>query len=184
MVSIIVASRTPFVTERAVAFRELTDQHLDSAYRLAAVILGDRFEAEDAVHDAALTAWRRWHQLRDPQRFEPWFDRILVNGCRDRLRARRRHRVVQLDVYAPEADQTTARGSGDALERTRLRVALDRTLAELEPDHAVVIVLRFYLDLAVADIAVRLGIPEGTVKSRLHSGLGRLRAALDREDLR
>lgn len=77
---------------RADAFRRLVDQHLDGAYRLAGVILNDRIEAEDAVHEAAVAAWRGFADLRDPARFDAWFRRILVNECRDRLRDRAKTR--------------------------------------------------------------------------------------------
>jgi hypothetical protein len=64
--------------ERADAFRRLVDRSLDASYGLAAVILNDRIEAEDAVHDAAISAWRSFDSLREPDRFEAWFRRILV----------------------------------------------------------------------------------------------------------
>ena len=81
--------RDRLVRDRADEFGALTERHLDGAYRLATVILGDSMEAEDAVHDAAIAAWRSWSSLRDPERFEAWFSRIVVNACRDRLRSRR-----------------------------------------------------------------------------------------------
>src|SRR6266540_3864812 len=71
---------------RADAFRALADRHLDASYRLAHVILGQRAEAEDATHDAFVTAWSKWSTLRDPELFEHWFDRILVNTCRNHMR--------------------------------------------------------------------------------------------------
>ena len=71
---------------RADAFRRLAQLHLDSSYRLARAILGNAAEAEDATHDAFVTAWQQWSTLRDPLLFEHWFDRILVNTCRNRLR--------------------------------------------------------------------------------------------------
>jgi RNA polymerase sigma-70 factor (ECF subfamily) len=74
-------------TERARAFLRLVDDHLDAAYRLARAILHDATDAQDATHDAFEQAWRKWSTLRDPARFEPWFDRILVNTCRDRRRS-------------------------------------------------------------------------------------------------
>ena len=73
------------VSPGADAFRRLVERQLDASYRLAAVILGDRVEAEDAVHDAAVAAWQGFAALRDPDRFDAWFRRILVNGCRDRV---------------------------------------------------------------------------------------------------
>jgi RNA polymerase sigma-70 factor (ECF subfamily) len=165
--------------DRADAFRRLVDRQLQGAYRLAGVILGDRVEAEDAVHDAAVAAWRAFGDLRDPARFEAWFRRILVNGCRDRLRARARFRVVDL---GRELAETEHPATSDAAEATATRDALERALGELDPDHQVVVTLRFGADLTVPAIAATIGIPEGTVKSRLHHALGRLRAAMQEAD--
>ena len=70
-------------------FLQLARRDLDRAYRLAGLILGDALEAEDAVQDALLRAWRSAGTVRDLEGFQAWFDQILVNGCRDRLRRRR-----------------------------------------------------------------------------------------------
>ena len=70
--------------DRATTFATLADGHLDEAYRLARLIVGDASEAEDATHDAFVAAWRGWGRLRDPGRFDAWFGRILVNTCRNR----------------------------------------------------------------------------------------------------
>lgn len=177
------ASRTVDATmdDRATAFAGLLDRGLDTYYRLAAVILGDSIEAEDAVHDAAVVAWRGFGGLRDRDRFEAWFSRILVNGCRDRLRVRRRRPIV---VEIPDFGGSGASGAGPRLEDdtgTSLanRDELERAFTRLDPDHAVVVALRFYADLTVPQIAIRLGIAEGTVKSRLHHALRRLRTAVE-----
>jgi RNA polymerase sigma-70 factor, ECF subfamily len=163
---------------RAETFRGLVDRHLDGAYRLAAVILNDRTEAEDAVHDAALAAWRHFADLRDPARFDAWFHRILVNECRDRLRARASHRT-EISRQPAEAEHPQVADPSDA---TALQDALGRALGALTPDQQVVVSLRFHKDLTVPGIARVLGIPEGTVKSRLHHALGRLRTALEAAD--
>lgn len=160
---------------RAEAFRALADRHLDSSYRLAQVILGQRAEAEDATHDAFVTAWRKWSTLRDPALFEHWFDRILVNTCRNRLRHTSRRptedlsgelRFEAFDAYGPMHD----------------RGLLGPAMAELAPDQRVVVALRFYRDLSIDQIAARLGVRQGTVKSRLHRGLRGLRTSLDEAD--
>ena len=164
---------------RAETFRRLVDRQLDRSYRLAAVILDDRIEAEDAVHDAAIAAWRGFPDLRDPDRFDAWFRRILVNGCRDRLRERARRRVVDVGRELSDADHPRV---ADASEGAAARDALAHAMDALGPDEQVVVVLRFHADLTVPAIAVALGIPEGTVKSRLHHALGRLRAALEEAD--
>jgi RNA polymerase sigma-70 factor, ECF subfamily len=161
-------------TERAQAFLRLADDHLDAAYRLARAILRDATEAQDATHDAFEQAWRKWSTLRDLARFEQWFDRILVNTCRDRLRSARR----QLTDISGEV----AIASGDQFGQTHDRDLLANAIAGLSPDHRVVVALRYYRDLPVEEIASRLDIPAGTVQSRLHYALKRLHAALDAAD--
>jgi RNA polymerase sigma-70 factor, ECF subfamily len=156
---------------RAAAFNRLADEHLDKAYRLARAILRDETEAQDAVQDAFVQAWRKWETLRDRGRFEPWFDRILVNTCRDRLRSPRRQ--------ATDISAEVALATGDHSGPTDDRAVLAAAIATLSPDHQVVVALRYYLDLAIEDIAGRLGIPAGTVQSRLHYALKQLHGALD-----
>ena len=175
------ASRT---VERTVtagddALEGLLARHLDASYRLAAVILDDPVEAEDAVHDAAAAAWRSRSRLRDPGAFDAWFTRIVVNQCRDRLRARQRRRVLHLrSTPASPPD----RAAPDTSDLTADRAALAGALGVLEPDEQIVVVLRFWRDLTAEQIAERVGIPTGTVKSRLHRALGRMRTALTSED--
>lgn len=161
---------------RAERFRDLADRQLDSAYRLAAIILNDRIEAEDAVHDAAIAAWGGFDRLRDAANFDAWFRRILVNACRDRLRARTRRRVIDLGHELEAADHPAV---DDVSSMTAERDAVDAALAQLSPEQHVVVVLRYHVDLTISQIAASLGIPEGTVKSRLHGALGRLRPALE-----
>jgi RNA polymerase sigma-70 factor (ECF subfamily) len=161
-------------TDRAQAFLRLADDHLDAAYRLARAILHDSTDAQDATHDAFELAWRKWSTLRDPARFERWFDRILVNTCRDRLRsARRQPTDISGELAIPTSDPY-----GQAHDRDLLGDAL----ASLSPDHRVVVALRYYRDLPVEEIARRLDIPAGTVQSRLHYALKRLHAAIDTAD--
>jgi len=160
--------------DRAVAFRTLVGTALDEAYHRATVLLGDRFEAEDAVHDAAEKAWRGWGGLRDPARFDAWFGRILVNTCRDRLRSRRR--VQRIEVGSVSTGERSGPSHGDRMaELDQLREAL----AVLGPDERIVVVLRFESDLTVPAIAALVGVPEGTVKSRLHHALRKVRAELE-----
>ncbi len=166
-------------------FAALLDARLDRAFRLATVILGSAIDAEDAVADAALAAWRSRSRLRDPDRFEAWFARILVNVCRDRLRARRRRPVAE--TSAAELGGPADRGASgvDFREGVAARDLLNRAFETLEPDERIVLVLRFWHDLPIDAIANRLAIPSGTVKSRLHNATARLRAALaGQEDAR
>ena len=161
---------------RRLAFERLTDQRLLRAYRLATLVLRDAGEAQDAVHDAAVLAWTRFDELRDRSLFDAWFDRIVINSCRQHLR-QRRIRPLVVDA-APEA--AIADGAADRAEREALRRALDR----LTPEHRAVVVLRHLEGYSPAEIAARSGEREGTVKSRLHYALRELRAAYDAADRR
>jgi RNA polymerase sigma-70 factor (ECF subfamily) len=161
--------------DRESAFRELVSKELDHSYRRAAVILGDRFEAEDAVHDAAERACRHWPELRDPARFDAWFGRILVNACRDRLRRQRRVRAIEVVREPAEGEHPTA---PDATEAVGLWSAVRDAFRALSADEQIVIALRYDEDLTVPVIARLVGIAEGTVKSRLHNALRKLRAAI------
>jgi RNA polymerase sigma-70 factor (ECF subfamily) len=158
------------VDRRDAAFVRLADEHLDKAYRLARAILRDPAEAQDATHDAFVQAWRKWETLRDPSRFEPWFDRILVNTCRNRLRSSRRQ--------ATDISAEVALSTGDHTGQAEARDVIGAAIAGLSPDHQVVVALRYYRDLTVDEIARRLDIPRGTVQSRLHYALKRLHEAI------
>jgi len=160
--------------QRDAAFVRLADEHLDKAYRLARAILRDPVEAQDATHDAFVQAWRKWETLRDPSKFEPWFDRILVNTCRNRMRSNRRQ--------ATDISAEVALATGDHTGQTEDRDVLGTAIAALSPDHQVVVALRYYRDLTIDDIARRLGIPSGTVQSRLHYALKHLHDALEAAD--
>jgi RNA polymerase sigma-70 factor (ECF subfamily) len=162
-------------TSRAAAFARLADDHLDAAYRLARAILRNPSEAQDATHDALLQAWRKWSTLRDRALFEPWFDRILVNTCRNRLQHASRWDASDI---SPEM----ALAAGDAYGQADDRDVLGHAIATLSPDHRVVVALRYYRDLQVDEIATRLGISAGTVQSRLHYALKQLHRVIDVAD--
>ena len=159
-------------SDRQVVFERLVGSSLDGAYRLAGVILGSGPDAEDATHDAVVRAWRAFPTLRDATTFDAWFQRILVNVCRDRLRKRRRTPVTELTLAGLPAGPDGFDGVDD-------RLSLDRAFARLSPDQAITVVLRFHVDLSLDDVAARMGVPVGTVKSRLHAALAVLYRALD-----
>jgi RNA polymerase sigma-70 factor (ECF subfamily) len=159
------------------AFDAFASRRIDHAYRLACLILMDAADAEDAAHDAFVKAARGWRGLKDASRVDAWFDRILVNVCRDRLRGRRRSPITEIsDGLA--ASLATQDGSEEAVERDLLRRAMRR----LRGDLRIVVVLRFFEDLSVEETARRLAIPTGTVKSRQHQALRDLTAALAADD--
>jgi RNA polymerase sigma factor (sigma-70 family) len=160
---------------RRLIFERLTDQRLLKAYRLATLAMRDPAEGEDAVHDAAVLAWTRFDELRDHTRFDAWFDRIVINVCRQRLRRRRAPGVVTQIVMEGTPFLAHGDGASARAERDALRHALDR----LTPEHRVVVVLRHLEGYSMSEIAARTGEREGTVKSRLHYALRELRSAYD-----
>jgi RNA polymerase sigma-70 factor (ECF subfamily) len=161
------------VRSREAVFVAFAGRRLAESYRLAAVILGDPSEAQDATHDAFELAWRRWDTLRDPGRLDAWFGRILINVCRDRLRQRKRRTVRDVSLELGESI-----AAGDAFRGSVDRDEIARAFARLNEDQRLVVVLRFYADLPLEAIAERVGAPLGTVKSRLHYALAELNAAL------
>ena len=144
---------------------------LDRAYRLAGLILGNAAEAEDVAHDAAVRAWQSAGTLRDPASFEAWFDRIVVNACRDRIRRNRRLRFVPLE---PDDDRPVA----DPFQALFDRDEALRAVRRLGPDERAVVALHFWADLPLTAVAERLGWPVGTVKTRLHRALVAMRDEL------
>jgi RNA polymerase sigma-70 factor (ECF subfamily) len=166
------ASPEAWRRQRIEAFALLDDSRLLQSYRLATLILRDRDEAEDATQEAIARAWSSWETLRDRTRFDAWFDRILANVCRNRIRHVRTIRVVELDdaFDFPAADRHA---------ETIARLTLEPAFARLSSDQRVIGVLRFWRDLQIEEIADRLGLPAGTVKSRLHYALKALRAAIE-----
>ncbi len=156
-------------TAEAEAYVDASRRVLARSYRLAGLILADAAEAEDAVQDALLAGWRGFGGLRDRDRFDAWFDRILVNICRDRLRARK-VRLVPLDTVGQPMNSDAF---ADALRHDDLL----RSVADLPLDERVIVLLHYWADVPLDEVAERLSTPAGTVRSRLHRALQRLRAA-------
>ena len=155
--------------EASARFAELVTPELDRAYRLAGLVLMDASEAEDAVGDALERAWLAFGRLRDPATFRAWFDRILVNVCRDRLRRRRKVRFIPLEPAHGRVEPA------DPFRQVLDRDELLRPLRLLPDDERLVVVLHFWSDLTLQAVADRVGCPIGTVKSRLHRALERMR---------
>jgi RNA polymerase sigma factor (sigma-70 family) len=155
-------------------FRALAIGELDRAYRLAGLLLADANEAEDATQEALLRAWSALSSLRDPAGFQAWFDRILVNVCRDRMRRRGRIRFIDLEG-SPEPS-TTGDPFGAFIERDAILGAMKGMRDECRQ----VVVLHYWADLPLNEIGARLGLPLGTVKSRLHEGREHMRASAAR----
>jgi RNA polymerase sigma-70 factor (ECF subfamily) len=157
----------------AEAFDALARMVGDRCMAIACRILRDADLAEDAVQSALITAWRELRVLRDPDRFEPWLHRILTNACYAEARRSRRW-SAQIRVLPIEntfgVDDTFVVHDRDQIERAFRRLTLEQRA---------VLVFHHYLDLPVAEVADRLDIPVGTVKSRLHHAATALRASID-----
>ena len=156
------------------AFARLVDVEAPAAYRLALTITRSPAEAEDAVQDAFVQAWRGIDSLRDPDRWSAWFRRLLVRCAVER--ARRRHLVREVDLELA-LDVPRLEPSTHPAEHLALLAALGR----LDPSDRAIISLRFFADLEMKDVADALGIPLGTAKSRLHRALERLRERMGQE---
>ena len=148
------------------AFEDAVRPLLAPAFRLAFGMLLERSAAEDAVQDAVLTAWRRIGNLRDGSDLGPWFYAVVANRCRA-IRRGRWWQVVRQDRV-----DTPARAAEWPADGEGLRSALRR----LDHRQRLVVVLHFYLDLSLEQVAATLRMPVGTAKSRLHRAMAALRA--------
>lgn len=157
------------------AFSSLVDASVDRLYGVATLILRDSDRAQDAVQEALMSAWKDVRALRDPDAFDAWLHRITVWACYKAAKQERRRKTVELKVVSgPE--RAVAPDSAAALANRDL---IERQLNDLPIDHRAVIVLRFYLDLPLDEVADILDIPVGTVKSRLHRALASLRESME-----
>lgn len=154
------------------AFEQLIRPAYDRLFATAHRILRQRDAAEDAVQDAIVRCWRDIRGLRDPDRFEAWLYRILVNASRDHARHARR---ALRDSGALPPGLPSA---GDDYAAVAQHDALERAFLTLSADHRIVLVLAHYVGYSAPEIAVILGVPTGTVYSRLHYATRAMRAAL------
>lgn len=160
------------------AFSRLLADQAGRLYATAYLMLRDRPSAEDAVQDACLKAWRDIPSLRNPDRYDAWLRRLLVRACLDQVR-RRRRRPSEVSL-SPEH----AAAISDVSERMASVDQLEHAFSRLSVDHRAVVVLSHFDGLPMSDIAETLGIPVGTVKSRLHHALRAMRGAIEADDRR
>jgi RNA polymerase sigma-70 factor, ECF subfamily len=155
------------------AFASLAVAAGDRLHAVAHRILRDTDLAEDATQQALLSIWRDLPQLRDPARFDAWSYRLLVRACyAEGSRARRSSPNIRL---LPANEPEVAEGLSSVVDRDQL----ERGFKRLSIDHRAVVVLHHYLDLPLDEVAEVLGVPAGTVRSRLHHAMRGLRAALE-----
>jgi len=159
----------------AATFEALVGPWVNEMYRAAAAIVGQA-DARDVTQDALVDAWRGFGRLRDRERVRPWLHAIVANRSRKHLRARRsRPRSIPVSHWPEgmEDDHSTRRA-----ERDRL----DRAFDSLPADQRIALALHYGLDLSVPEVAAVLSVAAGTIKSRIHAGVGHLRTALAAED--
>lgn len=159
------------------AFSALTAGRTDRLFAVARLILRHDELAADAVQDALLGAWLDLRGLRDPDRFDAWLHRLLVRACYRAARRRRDREVVELTLGSAFEPATP-----DAQRAVAVRDQLDRGFRRLSAEQRAVIVLHHYLGLSLVESAEVLGIPLGTLQSRLSRATQAMRAALEAED--
>jgi RNA polymerase sigma-70 factor, ECF subfamily len=153
------------------AFASLAVAVGDRLHAVAHRILRDIDLAEDATQQALLSIWRDLPQLRDPARFDAWSYRLLVRAC---YAEARRTRLASKLRLLPADEPIGADGTSLVIDRDQL----ERGFRRLSIDHRAVVVLHHYLALPLSEVAETLGVPEGTVRSRLHYAMRGLRAAI------
>jgi RNA polymerase sigma-70 factor (ECF subfamily) len=158
------------------AFASIARGIIDQLYAVAHRILRDVGQAEDATQQTLVTAWRELPGLRDADRFEAWIHRILVRTCYAEARSARRWsaNIRVLPVEGPTVPDTSL--------GVIVNDSIDRGFRRLPMEQRSILVLHHYLGWPLGEIAETLGIPLGTVKSRLHYGLQGLRAALEADE--
>ena len=158
------------------AFASLAADAYGRLHRTARLILRREDLASDAVQEALTSAWLHIRAVRDPDRFDAWLQRLLVNACYAEARRARawNANVRVLPVEGPgRPDETAAVDDRDRL---------DRGFRRLPPDQRAILVFTHYLGLTPTEIAEQLGIPVGTARSRLHYAHRAMRAAIEADE--
>ena len=158
------------------AFALLARARGDRLFAVAQRIIRDFHRAEDAVQQTLVIAWRELPGLRDPDRFDAWLQRLLVNAS---YAEARRSRTWNANVRVLPVDGP---GGSDESLQVDNRDRLERGFRRLPPDQRAILVFTYYLGLAPTEIAERLGIPVGTASSRLHYAQRAMRAAIEADE--
>ncbi|MBP6630082.1 MAG: sigma-70 family RNA polymerase sigma factor [Kofleriaceae bacterium] len=172
------------------AFRELVEAHKTTVYNLSFRMLGNRAEAEDVAQEVFISVFKTIDTFREESKFSTWLYRVVVNHCKNRIKyLSRRH-----DRKQDELDETThgtGTGGSDgapshprrpdrALEGAELERLMQEAIAALDEEHRTLVVLRDVEELSIEEICEITGLPDGTVKSRLHRARLVLRKKLQR----
>ena len=157
------------------ALEALFARHSGALYQSALKLLGNPEDAEDALQEGMLSAFKNLRRFEGRSKFSSWLTRIVINAALMRLRSQRAHQTVSADQPLGEAEATLAEQLADPAPdperlyaRKELRRLLDRNLTELSPDMRTAVLLRDIEGLSTQEAAEALGVPENTLKSRLH----------------
>jgi RNA polymerase sigma-70 factor (ECF subfamily) len=171
------------------AFKELLEQHRDRVFNITYRMLGNRSEAEDVAQEVFITVFKTIDQFREESKFATWLYRVTVNHCKNRIKyLARRH-----DRDRDELDETSQQANGAvngapvraaqpdrALASAQMEKLLQEAIAALDEDQREVVILRDVEDLSIEEICAITGLPDGTVKSRLHRARLVLRKKMQR----
>lgn len=171
------------------AFRELIDLYRDRVFNVTFRMLGDRAEAEDIAQEVFIAVFKTIDTFREESKFSTWLYRVAVNHTKNRIKYLSRRN----DRNRTELDDNTADSDGPslgntirptrpdrALEGAQMEQVLQGAIASLDEEHRVLVVLRDVEELSIEEICEITGIPDGTVKSRLHRARAALRKKLQR----
>jgi RNA polymerase sigma-70 factor, ECF subfamily len=160
------------------AFRELIETHRDRVFNITFRMLGNRADAEDIAQEVFITVFKTIDSFREEAKFSTWLYRVTVNHCKNRIKylARRHDRDRDELDESTHAQQTNGAVADPprhaqpdrALAGAQMEKLLQEAIANLDEDHRVVVVLRDVEDLSIEEICEITGLPDGTVKSRLH----------------
>jgi RNA polymerase sigma-70 factor (ECF subfamily) len=162
---------SPTLARRETDFEDLILPLADRGYRLACAMLHDPQAAQDAVQEASLTAWRKLPGMRDRGRVRPWFLGIVVNECRN---SRRLKWVAGVNLGLPEK-LTVVSAEDKVLRGADLR----RAISQLGRQDRLVVVLYFYVDLPLEEVALVVGGSVGAARARLYRAVKRLRPDIE-----
>lgn len=171
------------------AFRELMEAHRDRVFNITYRMLGNRHEAEDVAQEVFISVFKTIDTFREESKFSTWLYRVTVNHCKNRIKyLARRH-----DRDRDELDETSQQQNGAvngapvraaqpdrALASAQMERHLQEAIKALDDDHRIVVVLRDVEDLSIEEICEITGLPDGTVKSRLHRARLVLRKKMQR----
>jgi RNA polymerase sigma-70 factor (ECF subfamily) len=171
------------------AFRELLELHKDRVFNISFRMLGNRAEAEDVAQEVFISVFKTIDQFREESKFSTWLYRVAVNHCKNRIKYLARRHDRDRDELDETSHQPNGTGVGApvrakqpdrALEGAQMERLLQEAIGNLDDDHRIVVVLRDVEDLSIEEICEITGLPDGTVKSRLHRARLALRKKLQR----